>query len=52
MNLTAQRLKEEISMEDVLDKYGFERKKSGFINYPFHTGDRTASLKVYPDNRG
>ena len=52
MNQAAERMKEQISMEDVLDKYGFEIKRGRFINCPFHSGDQTASLKVYPGGRG
>lgn len=39
-------------MEQVVLRYGFEPTRAGFIKCPFHTGDRTASLKLYPGQRG
>lgn len=39
-------------MEDVARHYGFDINRSGFMRCPFHAGDHTASLKIYPGNRG
>ena len=43
-------LKQQYSMRDVVERYGFRPDRAGFIHCPFHSGDRTASLKVYSDN--
>lgn len=45
-------VKETLTMEQVARHYGFEPSRSGFIKCPFHQGDRTASLKLYPGARG
>lgn len=45
--LTKEEIKEHISMRDVLARYGYQPNRAGFINCPFHRGDRSASLKVY-----
>lgn len=47
----AEIIKNTVTMQNALEHYGF-RIKRGFINCPFHSGDHTASLKVYPDKRG
>lgn len=39
-------------MEEVARHYGFELGRANFINCPFHKGDRTASLKIYPGRGG
>lgn len=38
-------------MRQVAEHYGFEPNRSGYICCPFHH-EKTASLKVYPDNKG
>lgn len=43
-------IKQMYSMTDVVQRYGFRPNRSGFICCPFHTGDRTASMKLYPDS--
>ena len=45
-------VKARLTMQDVAQHYGFTPNRAGFIKCPFHTGDRTASLKVYPGRRG
>lgn len=35
-------------MRDIVERYGFHPNRAGFISCPFHTGDRSPSLKVYP----
>ena len=37
-------------MRDIATRYGLKINRSGFCNCPFHTGDRTASLKLYKDS--
>lgn len=39
-------------MDEVARLYGFTPNRAGFIRCPFHEGDHTASLKIYPGNRG
>ena len=39
-------------MERAAEYYGFQIGRSGFIKCPFHSGDHTASLKIYPGSRG
>ena len=48
----ADEIKAAITMDDVCRQYGFEVGRGGFVRCPFHSGDRTASLKVYPGDRG
>lgn len=45
--MTKDEIKENISMEDVLTKYGMHPDRAGFIKCPFHSRDNHASLKVY-----
>ena len=52
MNRTAEIIKQSLSMQEVAEKYGFYPNRAGFIQCPFHTGDHTASLKVYPEKGG
>lgn len=39
-------------MDEVARFYGFEPNRAGFIRCPFHSGDNTASLKIYQGKRG
>lgn len=48
----AQEIRSRISADDVARHYGFEPNRSGFIKCPFHQGDHTASLKLYPGTGG
>ena len=48
--MTKEEIKATTSMRDVVERYGFRPNRAGFINCPFHDGDRTASLKIYPDS--
>ena len=43
-----ERIKSEYSMRSVVELYGFSVNRGGFIKCPFHNGDHTASLKIYP----
>lgn len=51
-NRLAESITDRLTMDDVARRYGFEPTRSGFIRCPFHKGDKTASLKLYPGNRG
>lgn len=49
---TAAQIKSALTMQAVAERYGFTPNRAGFIPCPFHEGDNTASLKLYPDGRG
>ena len=42
-------IKQLVPMRDLLEHYGFEISRAGFINCPFHTED-TPSMKVYENS--
>ena len=48
--MTKEEIKERNSMRDVLIRYGMTPNRSGFVQCPFHNGDRTASMKIYKDS--
>lgn len=48
--MTVEDIKRAYSMRDILSRYGLQPNRAGFLNCPFHHGDRTASLKVYKDS--
>jgi hypothetical protein len=39
-------------MTEVAERYGFPPNRAGFIRCPFHAGDNSASLKIYPGKGG
>lgn len=41
-----------LTMRQVAEYYGFDVSRSGFVQCPFHRGDRTASLKIYDGSGG
>lgn len=45
--MTVEEIKDTYSMRDVVERYGFQPSRRGFISCPFHEGDRQGSLKVY-----
>lgn len=45
-------IKARLTMPQVAGHYGYEPNRSGFLRCPFHSGDHTASLKIYPGNQG
>ena len=49
---TVQIICRSVTMEDICRHYGFAPNRAGFIKCPFHPGDNTASLKIYPGDRG
>ena len=40
-------IKDRLTMQDVLSKYGYKVNRSGFICCPFHS-EKTPSMKIYP----
>lgn len=48
--MTSQEIKQILPMKDLLSKLGIKVNRAGFMQCPFHQGDRTASLKVYKDS--
>lgn len=51
MNLAAEQIKQQLSMYDVLDQYGFDVGRAGMMLCPFHEED-TPSFKVYGGEGG
>ena len=49
MNNVAETIKEQINIQQVLSRYGYETNRAGFINCPFHD-EKTPSLRIYPDS--
>ncbi len=45
--MTVEEIKDTYSMRDIVERYGFQPNRMGFIPCPFHEGDRQASLKIY-----
>ena len=45
--MTVEEIKDTYSMRDIVERYGFQPSRKGFIQCPFHAGDRQASMKVY-----
>ena len=48
--MTVEEIKQQYSMRDVVEMYGFHPNRAGFISCPFHKGDHTASMKIYKDS--
>ena len=44
---TVSEIKQQYSMREIVERYGFHPNRAGFISCPFQTGDRSPSLKVY-----
>lgn len=47
----ASQLKERLSAREVVERYGFHPDRAGFIQCPFHQGDKHGSLKIYEGDR-
>lgn len=48
--MTRDEIKNSFSMSDILiDRYGIQPDRRGFIPCPFHQGDREPSMKIYKD---
>lgn len=48
----ATEIKRLVTMRQLLDRYGYDVNRPGFMRCPFHSGDHTASLKIYQGDRG
>lgn len=48
----AEQIKQAVTMDVAARHYGFDVGRAGFMRCPFHQGDRTASLKIYPGGGG
>lgn len=48
----AEAIKEALTADQVARHYGFTPDRAGFIQCPFHKGDRHGSLKLYPGRKG
>ena len=44
--MTAEEIKQQYSMRDVVEMYGFHPNRAGFISCPFHSGDHSPSMKI------
>ena len=47
---TVSEIKQQYSMREITERYGFRPNRAGFIPCPFHKGDNTASMKIYKDS--
>lgn len=47
---TVSEIKQQYYMREIVERYGFHPNRAGFISCPFHTGDRSPSLKVYKND--
>lgn len=45
-------VKDGVDMKELVKTLGFKVDRAGFTFCPFHQGDRTASMKLYPGKRG
>lgn len=52
MSYLSEQIKSALTAQEVVERYGFEVNRAGFIKCPFHQGDDHGSLKVYPGARG
>ena len=48
--MTAEELKQQYSMRTIVERYGLHPNRAGFVKCPFHSGDNTASMKIYKDS--
>ena len=46
--MTTDEIKQSVSMREVAERYGLRPNRAGFISCPFHNGDSTPSMKIYP----
>lgn len=44
--MTSEEIKEQYSMREIVERYGFRVNRAGFISCPFHKGDRSPSMKI------
>lgn len=48
--MTKDEIKQSMKMPEILSRYGLKPNRAGFIKCPFHSSDRTASMKIYKDS--
>lgn len=48
--MNKEEVKARYSMHSVVERYGYQPNRAGFISCPFHKGDREASMKLYKDS--
>ena len=46
--MTVDEIKEQYSMQEITGRYGLHPNRAGFVSCPFHQGDHTPSMKIYP----
>lgn len=46
--MTVDEIKIKYSMREIVERYGLHINKAGFISCPFHIGDNSPSMKIYP----
>lgn len=48
--MTKEEIKSTYSMREIVERYGLNPNRAGFIQCPFHKGDHDASMKIYKDS--
>lgn len=48
----AELIKDRLTTQEAAERYGLIPNRSGFVRCPFHSGDHTASLRIYPGRGG
>lgn len=48
--MTVDEIKNQYTMRDIVERYGFHPDRAGFISCPFHSGDHTPSMKIYKND--
>ena len=48
--MTKDEIKSTYSMREIVERYGLNPNRAGFIHCPFHKGDHDASMKIYKDS--
>lgn len=48
--MTKEEIKSTYSMREIVERYGLNPNRAGFIRCPFHKGDHDASMKIYQDS--
>ena len=46
--MTSEEIKAAYSMREIVERYGLRPNRASFISCPFHSGDHTPSMKIYP----
>lgn len=48
--MTKEEIKKNVTMREVVERYGLKVNRAGFISCPFHQGDHDPSMKIYKDS--